>query len=260
MKKIMIMLLPVSLIAFLSGCSPFVKEVDYQPIANDLNEKNMDRILNAVDGYAEITHSAFVVTSTTGNNNEIKRDKDKISFGGVYNTANNTALGAGEKTFESSVEVDDTEEQISKENSPEMPLNYLDNHYINPETNEEFELVFLIDKLQGIEKITPKRYEYGVDSPPMISYELSEPEFKEIINDNLKVDYDKFSEATIFLELQENDEQFLITRISINITWEKLDNNGVMIEYQLNNRISTNENEDAKKKYNQLNDSRLEGK
>ena len=62
-------MLLISLIVKIGGCSLFVKEVDYQPIADDLNEKNMDRILNAVDGYAEITHSAFVITSLPGDKN-----------------------------------------------------------------------------------------------------------------------------------------------------------------------------------------------
>lgn len=259
MRKFKLMMLPISLIVILSGCSLFVKEVDYQPIANDLNEKNMDRILNTVDGYAEITHSAFVVTSTAGEKNEIKREKDKLSFGGIYNTSDNTALGVGEITFESTVEKNDTEEQISKENWPEIPLNYNENHYINTETNEEFDLVFMVDKFQGIEKVAPKQYEYGLDSPPMVSYDLSEYEFNEIINDDLKIDYDVFNKATILLELQEDDEKFSITRISLNVTWGKLDNN-VLVDYQLNNRVSfTNENVDAKRKYKQLKDGRLEG-
>ncbi|QUW20807.1 DUF3952 domain-containing protein [Sporosarcina sp. Marseille-Q4063] len=258
MKKLMLMMAPVSLIAFLSGCSIFVKEVDYQPIANDLNERNMDKILNAVDGYAEITHSAFLVTSTAGEKNEIEREKDKFSFRGIYNTSDNTALGAGEITFESTVERNDTEEQISKENSPEFPLNYSENHYINPETNMEFDLVFMVDKLQGIEKVAPKRYKYGLDSPPMISYDLTEREFTEIINDDLKIDYDVFNKATIFLELQEKDKRFSITRISLNVTWGELKNN-VLIDYQLNNRVSfPNENVDAKREYEQLKDGRLE--
>jgi phage tail tube protein FII len=259
MRKFKLIMLPISLIVLISGCSLFVKEVDYQPIANDLSEINMDKILNAVDGYAEITHSAFVVTSTAGGKNEIKREKDKFSFRGIYNTSDNTALGAGEITFESTVEKNDTEEQISKENSPEFPLNYSENQYINPETNEEFDLVFMVDKLQGIEKVAPKRYKFGLDSPPMISYDLSEHEFNEIINDDLKIDYDVFNKATISLELQEKNKRFSITRISLNVAWSELKNN-VLIDYQLNNRISfPKENVDAKREYKQLKNRRLEG-
>ena len=157
MKRIMLILLPVSLIALLSGCSLFVKEVDYQPIANDLNEKNMNKILNAVDGYAEINHSTFVITTTPGNQGEIKKYTDEISFWGVYNTFDDTALGDGEITFESIVEKNNVEEQISEEDSLVFPVNYSNNEYVNHETNEGLDLIFMVDKLQGIEKNNSKK-------------------------------------------------------------------------------------------------------
>ena len=165
MKRTMLILLPFALIAISSGCSLFVKEVDYQTIANDLNEKNMDKILNAVDGYAEINHSTFVISTSPENQDEIKKDTDEISFWGVYNTSDDTALGAGDITYESIVEKNNIEEQISEKYSPEFSVSYSGNQYVNPETNEELNLIFMIDKLQGIEKLTPKRYEYGLESP-----------------------------------------------------------------------------------------------
>ena len=64
MKKLMLLILSVSLATFVGGCSLFVKEVDYQTIANDLNEKNMENILNAVEGYAEINQ--YITISDNG--------------------------------------------------------------------------------------------------------------------------------------------------------------------------------------------------
>ena len=40
-------------------------------------------------------------------------------------------------------------------------------------------------------------------SPPSIFYDLNEQEFNEIINDDLKVEYDEFKRATILVTMQE---------------------------------------------------------
>ena len=133
MKKIMLMLLPVSLIAFLSGCSPFVKEVDYQPIANDLNDKNMDRILNAVDGYAEIKHNAYIITSIPESSEKVSKETDEVYFKGVYNTFDDRALGDARKTHIRVSEVDNKEEQKAENKSSNFPVIYEDNKYINQE-------------------------------------------------------------------------------------------------------------------------------
>lgn len=258
MKRIMLMLLPVSLIAFLSGCSLFVKEVDYQPIANDLNKKNMDEILNAVDGYAEINQRAFVITTMPEKQDEIKKETDKILFWGVYDTSSDTALGAGEISFESIVVKSNIEEQISEEVSSESTVNYSDNQYVNLETNGELDLTFMLDKLQGIEEIVPADYSYGLDEPPSIFYDFNEQEFNKIINDDLQIEYDNFKKATLLISLQESkrDKKFYITKIGIGVEWEERDGNGEITSFELYNNVDMNiDNQKAKEDYRQL-DSR----
>ena len=149
MKKLMVMMLSISLIVFLSGCSLFVKEVDYQPIANDLNEKNMDRILNAVDGYAEINHRAFVITPLT----EDKNKKDQAVFTGVYNINNNNAFGTGKETQS----INELDSHWEEKETHRFSAYYSDGKYTNRESNEEFELIFMPDKLQGINEIIPTK-------------------------------------------------------------------------------------------------------
>ena len=249
MKKIMLMLLPVSLIAFLSGCSPFEKEVDYQPIANDLNEKNMDRILNAVDGYAEINHRAFVITPLP----EDKNKKDKAVFTGVYNTNNNNAFGTGTKV--KSIDGNKANELSKEEESHSFSASYSDGKYTNRESNEEFDLIFMLDKLQGINDIVPTKFSYGLDSPPSIFYDLNEQEFNEIINDDFQIEYDNFKRATLLISLQEDrsEKKFYISKIGIGVEWEEKDSDGNLISLELYNNVDmTIGNLGAKEDYIQL--------
>ena len=254
MRKFILMMLPISLILFLSGCSIFVKEVDYQTIANDLNEKNSDKILNAVDGYAEIKNWAYLITSTPGDSNRISKETDELYFKGVYNTVEDRALGNATSTHLSSVEVDNEVEQQSENKSPSFSVIYADNKYINNETKEELDVLLLIDKLQGIEKVVPKDYSYGLDVPPSIFYDLNEVEFNEIINDDLKIEYDIFKRATILVTMQEGEARKpYATDIDISIGWEKRENSSELIDYHLFSGVSFNSgNLNPIEKYNQL--------
>ena len=245
------MMLLVSLIILISARSIFVKEVDYQAIANDLNEKNMDKILNAVDGYAKIKNKTFIVTSILENQDEIKVNENESSFEGVYNTIGDNALGTGQVIFKSGLERKDAKEQIKEEESLEFPVNYSNNQYTNKETNEGLDLIFMIDKLQGIEKIVPISYGDEPDRSPRIYYDLSEQEFKEILNDDLKIEYDKFTKATIFIGLLEGKEgKLFIPEIFIGVEWEEKANNGRTIGYKMSNSTYfDDDNLKAKRKY-----------
>ncbi|MEZ0116899.1 UNVERIFIED_ORG: hypothetical protein ABRZ91_000856 [Heyndrickxia coagulans] len=61
MKKLASLLLTLFMFGVISGCSLFTKEVDYKKIANDLNERNMDEVMHAVDGYANIRHTSHLL-------------------------------------------------------------------------------------------------------------------------------------------------------------------------------------------------------
>ena len=250
MKKLMLMLLSVSLAAFMGGCSLFVKEVDYQPIANDLNEKNMDRILNAVDGYAKINHRAFVITPLTQDKNKM----DKAVIIGVYNTYNNNAIGTGKVI--NSIDQYETDEQVKEEATQRFSAYYSDGKYTtNQESNEEFDLIFMLDKLQGINNIVPTKYSYGLDVPPSIFYDFNEQEFNEIVNDDLQIEYDNFKRATMLISLQEDrsEKKFYISKILISVQWEEKDNDGKLISLHLSNNVDmTIGNHEAKEDYIQI--------
>jgi hypothetical protein len=233
MKKFMLMLLPVSLIAILSGCSPFVKEVDYQPIANDLNEKNMDRILNAVDGYAEINQ--YITISE----NEIDIEDNDIQ--GFFNTDDGSSYGVYSQRNVNN-EVQEIEGNYFYENG---------NFIVNNQKGTGEKMLILSMHLQGIEKLKPETYTYGLDEPPSIRYKLTESQFQRIINDDLNIQYDKFEEAKVLFQLREVGNTFEIKTITISANLEK-NIKGSPSKVLLSSRtdlLLTEENGDSSEKY-----------
>lgn len=251
MRKLILLILSISLIGMLTGCSLFVKEVDYQKFASDLNRKNMTSILHAVDGYSEISHDAYVIVSSPAGKGTVKKETNELYFEGVYNTKNDTAIGKGQKSFETSLEKGQETEQTKTKDSPEFNIRYSDHKYRIQNKNETFDLKFIFDKLQGIEKIKPKDYTYGLDEPPSIFYDLNEQAFNKIINDDLRIKYDKFKRATILINFQEgNGKELYITKVSINFVWEKADSNGKTLNYYLDNILQLDsDNQKAKENY-----------
>ncbi|MGC4376904.1 DUF3952 domain-containing protein [Fictibacillus sp. Mic-4] len=262
MKKLLSVLLSIIIISSVSGCSssdssPFEKKVDYKKIAKDLNEKNMDSILHAVDGYSNIKLRSFIITSQKRNDNSIINNKNKIGFDGVYNTVKNNAVGVGGTSSETSIKKGTGEEKtIKKNSSPNFKVSYSNNQFINEKTKKPLDLIFIFDKLQGIEKIKPASYTYGLDEPPAIAYSLNEKQFKEIINDELKINYDSFKKATILISLHEIKNKMKIFYIIIEIEWQKKNRNGQVVNYFMNNSIYLDSNNlHAKNEYQKLKNS-----
>ncbi|MGC4377671.1 DUF3952 domain-containing protein [Fictibacillus sp. Mic-4] len=240
MKKVFFILLLSAVISLLSGCL-FIKEIDYHAIAKDLNEKNMTSIMRAKNGHSEYHQDAYVITSSPAEKNQIKKETDEIYFEGIYNTAINSAAGKAVKSFDVSIEKGNEEKQIKEESSKEFKVRYANNQYVNQETNKTLNLQFMLDKLQGIEKVKPKHYEYGLDEPPSLAYNLNEQEFNKIINDDLKIDYDKFKGALISIRLQEDKpKRLFITDISVSVEWQKKNKKGQWIDYFYDNTVDLN--------------------
>ncbi|KGT38485.1 DUF3952 domain-containing protein [Weizmannia sp. CD-2023] len=254
MKKLLLMFFTITMITATSGCSLFTKEVDYQKIANDLNKKNMDEIMHAVDGYAKYEHVVRVITTTPVDKNRAKEETTEKYFKGIYKTNNNTALGRWQKSYKSETEIKNKDKYIKdkEKNSSYYQTSYKNHQYINKQTNDTLDSQFVFDQLQGIEKLTPKSYKYGMDEPPTVAYQLNEKEFNNIINDNLRVDYDKLKQAMITINLYREENKLYIKTIFISIEWKKKINKD-QINYFLEDRLYLEDNnKKAKDEYKRL--------
>ena len=104
-------------------------------------------------------------------------------------------------------------------------IKYEDNQSKSPDQNLDVSNVrFIFNRLKGIDSLRPKKIKRFSESSK-VTYYLTESEFQEIINDKLKVDYDKFDEAILLMEFssakdsKENPMEF--TTISITMGYEK---------------------------------------
>ncbi|MEZ0116903.1 UNVERIFIED_ORG: hypothetical protein ABRZ91_000860 [Heyndrickxia coagulans] len=220
MKKLLLLFFTVMMIAAASGCALFTKEVDYQKIADELNKKNMDAILYAENGYAKYDQISFVEI-TYKVNGKTREETRKISINGVYNTNDNTAFGTGQKSYEMYDDPNSPKGKKVKDNiEPSFNLKYLNNQYINLKTKEPMDVQFIFDKLQGIERLKPDHYTYGLDEPPSLNYNLNEKEFNTIVNDDLKLKYDTFKGGNIFFSLHEDSNKIFIDYITVGVEWE----------------------------------------
>ncbi|MEZ0116910.1 UNVERIFIED_ORG: hypothetical protein ABRZ91_000867 [Heyndrickxia coagulans] len=220
MKKLFFILLMLLMIGMISGCSLITKEVDYQKIADDLNKKKMSRVLYPKKGYAEFEQRT-ITSVRLKINNKIREKSKTIEIKGIYNTKNNTAVGKGQQSYEI-IDNPDTSKskQIEDKKGPEFRLNYSNNHYYNLTNKKSLNFHFVFDKLQGIEKLKPDHYTYGLDEPPSVNYKLNEKEFNRVINDDLKIKYDKFKNANIFISLHEDNNKLYIDYIEVGAEWE----------------------------------------
>ncbi|MEZ0116902.1 UNVERIFIED_ORG: hypothetical protein ABRZ91_000859 [Heyndrickxia coagulans] len=257
MKKLASILLMLLTIGVISGCSLFTKEVDYKKVAKDLSEKNMNKIMNATNSYANFEQDYSLVSSYELNKSKEKKEEtNEIYIDGVYDTRNHTALGNAQKSIKSEVHLKNDKENKNNEekNSPEFKIKYEQNKFIDANSKKPLKLQFLANNLQGIEGIKPKDYFYGLDEPPSVYYNLSEEQFNKILNDDLKIKYDKFKDATILIVLQEGEgKKLFITEIDITVSWQKRNKDGRVIQNNLYYSLYlTDENSNAKKKFDSL--------
>ncbi len=256
MRKVLLLIISIIFMGTLVGCSSLSveKKIDYKKYAKNLNERNMGVILHAGHGYAEVRQEAYVLTSTPEAQNTAMEEKNVISFNGIYNANDNTAVGMGVGSNESRIEKGNKKEQLEQEESPQFKVSYANNQYINQNTNETLNLNFIFDKLQGIEKLKPKRYTYDLSRPPYVYYELNEQEFNQIINDDLKIQYDRYKDASIKIDFQEGKaNELYIVEMEVYIELEKKDVNGKIVSYYLDNDLQfDSDNLKASEKYEKM--------
>ena len=93
----------------------------------------------------------------------------------------------------------------------------------------------IIDRLQGIGKLKPKDDRQGFDEPNRISYNLTESQFQQIINDKLHLQYDKFGTASIVIYFNQakdlKEKPMEIDEFRISVDYEKKNDQGKILTH-----------------------------
>ncbi|MEZ0116895.1 UNVERIFIED_ORG: hypothetical protein ABRZ91_000852 [Heyndrickxia coagulans] len=202
----------------------------------------MDAILYTKKGYAKYNQTSYVDIAYKVNH-KLRVETIKINISGIYNTNNMTAIGTAQKSYQVIDNPNEPKSTLLKdEKEPPFHFKYSNNRYINTDIRKPIDVSFIFDKLQGIEKLKPYHYSYGLDEPPSVIYTLNEKEFNEIINDDLKIKYNTFKDASIFISLHEDNNKLYIDYIRVGAEW-KGQFNHKQASFTLINKIYPSQND-----------------
>ncbi|MEB9817442.1 DUF3952 domain-containing protein, partial [Bacillus cereus] len=180
----------------LSACSFGETKIEYERLVKALDEGDMKTVMSASDdGYAYVKEEVRDSTFWAENDNRISVVYQ--TTGGVYNIKEKKFYGTTLQEIASSLNSEQKKEEIVYRTS----IKYEDNQSKSPDQNLDVSNVrFIFNRLKGIDSLRPKKDKKRFSESSKVTYYLTESEFQEIINDKLKVDYDKFDEAILLME------------------------------------------------------------
>ncbi|PHG48025.1 DUF3952 domain-containing protein [Bacillus wiedmannii] len=234
-KKIVIVMTVTFL---LSACSFGETKIEYERLVKALAEGDMKTVMSASDdGYA------YVKEETSDSTYEEKEDGEhsRIIYQtthGIYNVRENDLYG---KTTQKIVTDIKNEKSRSIAQDQAMNVSYV-------------KLMFR--GLNELSKLKPSEDKKRSSEPSIISYDLTELQFKSIMNDKLNLKYDKFDSAILMIEFNTpndtKENQMRIIQITISANYEEKKEDKLI---KRNQEISTyyhtreDNNQSAKKEY-----------
>ncbi|PEC79728.1 hypothetical protein CN277_09400 [Bacillus cereus] len=243
----------------LSACSFGETKIEYERLVKALDEGDMKTVMSASDdGYAFVEQRGIYSTFEQKEDGEHSKTIRQTTEG-VYNTKDKSLYGEAIQTVATDIEKDKgkrTNENYKKETIYSTHVKYENGQVKSSDSNLDVSYVNLIvDRLKGIGKLKMKPGDdiKNFDRPNSVGYRLTESEFKDIINNKLKIQYDEFDGATIVLHLDASKNPKQILQMRIDIDFKKKNEDGKLIENMFQiityfNRKQDN-NQDARQEY-----------
>ncbi|MEM5670195.1 DUF3952 domain-containing protein [Bacillus cereus] len=260
LKKKAKMMIVLSIIeSLLSGCGFGETNIEYERLVKALDEEDMSTVMSASDdGYAYVTQRGIYSTFEQKEDGEHSKTIRQTTEG-VYNTKDKSLYGEAIQTVATDIEKDKgkrTNENYKKETIYSTHVKYENGQVKSSDSNLDVSYVNLIvDRLNGIGKLKmkPENDIKKFDQPNSVGYRLTESEFKDIINNKLKIQYDEFDGATIVLHLDAPNNPKQILQMRIDIDFKEKNEDGKLIENMFQiityfNRKQDN-NQDARQEY-----------
>ncbi|UYO22181.1 DUF3952 domain-containing protein [Bacillus sp. 41-22] len=260
LKKKAKMMIVLSVVAsILSGCSFGETKIEYERFVKALEDEDMSTVMSASDdGYAYVTQRGIYSTFEQKEDGEHSKTIRQTTEG-VYNTKDKSLYGEAIQTVATDIEKDKgkrTNENYKKETIYSTHVKYENGQVKSPDSNLDVSYVNLIvDRLNGIGKLKMKPEDdiKKFDQPNSVGYRLTESEFKNIINNKLKIQYDEFDGATIVLHLDAPKNPKQILQMRIDIDFKEKNEDGKLVENMFQiityfNRKQDN-NQDARQEY-----------
>ncbi|MCS6591604.1 DUF3952 domain-containing protein [Bacillus cereus] len=259
-KKAKVMIVVSIMASLLSGCGFGETKIEYERLVKALDEGDMKTVMSASDdGYAYVKEEVSDSTYEEKEDGEHSRIIYQTTHG-VYNVKDKDLYGETTQKVATDIKNDKNvgdNQNYKKETVYSTILKNEKSRLIPQNQGIDISYVKLIfGGLNGLSKLKPSEDKKRFSEPSIISYNLTELQFKSIINDKLNLKYDKFDSAVLMIEFNTpndaKENNMRIMEITISVNYEEKQENKII---KRNQEISTyyhareENNQNSKKEY-----------
>ncbi|HDR6954783.1 MULTISPECIES: DUF3952 domain-containing protein [Bacillus cereus group] len=262
-KKAKVMIVVSIVASLLSGCGLGEKQIDYKPFVKALDEGDMRKVMSASDdGYAYVKERVIDFTTEKNGDDRIHNTLYQTTEG-IYNLKEKLLYGiTSQKITSKTKDIKDRHKDINYKEEEKYNTNFMykNGKLQGSDSNLDISPVKLIfNRLQGVGNLKLKAdgNRKKFNEPNSVGFTLTEAQFQEIINDKLKLQYNKFENASIVLNFNDSIDNekhpMQITELTISIDYEKKNDEGKMLTHSQQIYVyfssKKDNNQEAKKEF-----------
>ncbi|MDA1619429.1 DUF3952 domain-containing protein [Bacillus cereus group sp. TH204-1LC] len=262
-KKAKVMIVVSIVASLLSGCGFGEKQIDYKPFVKALDEGDMRKVMSASDdGYAYVKERVIDFTTEKNGDDRIHNTLYQTTEG-IYNLKEKLLYGiTSQKITSKTKDIKDRHKDINYKEEEKYNTNFMykNGKLQGSDSNLDISPVKLIfNRLQGVGNLKLKAdgNRKKINEPNSVGFTLTEAQFQEIINDKLKLQYNKFENASIVLNFNDSIDNekhpMQITELTISIDYEKKNDEGKMLTHSQQIYVyfssKKDNNQEAKKEF-----------
>ncbi|MGG8359392.1 DUF3952 domain-containing protein [Bacillus cereus] len=262
-KKAKVMIVVSIMASLLSGCGFGEKQIDYKPFVKALDEGDMRKVMSASDdGYAYVKERVIDFTTEKNGDDRIHNTLYQTTEG-IYNLKEKLLYGiTSQKITSKTKDIKDRHKDINYKEEEKYNTNFMykNGKFQGSDSNLDISPVKLIfNRLQGVGNLKLKAdgNRKKFNEPNSVGFTLTEAQFQEIINDKLKLQYNKFENASIVLNFNDSIDNekhpMQITELTISIDYEKKNDEGKMLTHSQQIYVyfssKKDNNQEAKKEF-----------
>ncbi|MED2031865.1 DUF3952 domain-containing protein [Bacillus thuringiensis] len=262
-KKVKVMIVVSIVASLLSGCGFGEKQIDYKPFVKALDEGDMRKVMSASDdGYAYVKERVIDFTTEKNGDDRIHNTLYQTTEG-IYNLKEKLLYGiTSQKITSKTKDIKDRHKDINYKEEEKYNTNFMykNGKLQGSDSNLDISPVKLIfNRLQGVGNLKLKAdgNRKKFNEPNSVGFTLTEAQFQEIINDKLKLQYNKFENASIVLNFNDSIDNekhpMQITELTISIDYEKKNDEGKMLTHSQQIYVyfssKKDNNQEAKKEF-----------
>ncbi|AFQ25780.1 DUF3952 domain-containing protein [Bacillus thuringiensis] len=262
-KKAKVMIVVSIVASLLSGCGFGEKQIDYKPFVKALDEGDMRKVMSASDdGYAYVKERVIDFTTEKNGDDRIHNTLYQTTEG-IYNLKEKLLYGiTSQKITSKTKDIKDRHKDINYKEEEKYNTNFMykNGKLQGSDSNLDISPVKLIfNRLQGVGNLKLKAdgNRKKFNEPNSVGFTLTEAQFQEIINDKLKLQYNKFENASIVLNFNDSIDNekhpMQITELTISIDYEKKNDEGKMLTHSQQIYVyfssKKDNNQEAKKEF-----------